>query len=344
MSLDHAADNATAAYALALKLGEVDRATAHPDGRRAETDTTHTVGLQLLCLVLAPTIERHIGIKLNLEMLLTFALVHDLVEAYAGDVNTVRPLSPEERAAKDQREADALERIAAELPDIANAIRWYEAQTHIEAQVVHYLDKACPKLTHMFNGGAALRRVGMDLAELREKQAAQGAKLRQAHPDLEWVGDLFDELAHRTEEAVGRSAAHVWVSRIVAGAFVLVCRRCGVVRQTSGNGPCRGQSRVTTRKRRGRASDEELLLAYDEEGLAPWELDLLFAQLPPGDAASFLRHHVETPDSEPLVVAHEWLEVMGRSQDRAVDSTVGEVRAAARRRVLGVLATSGDTQ
>lgn len=184
----------TRAYALALRLGEVQRATFHADGTTPETDTTHTVGLQLVCLQVAPAVDLALGVYLSRAKLLTYALVHDLVEAYAGDVNTLRPLDPVARAEKDRREREALERIRADLPAIAEHVDAYEARVDLEAQVVHYLDKACPRLTHALNGGVTIARAGLCADELLVLQDKQRAGLLQQHPRLEVLDRLLAEL------------------------------------------------------------------------------------------------------------------------------------------------------
>lgn len=180
-------------YHLALRLGEVERATRHEDGR-AETDTTHTVGLALVALMLAPQLG-----TVNLGRLLAFALVHDLVEAYAGDVCTAVELDAAARELKDAREAAALARIRQDVPDLATWIDEYEAGDSVEAEIVHYLDKMCPKAAHILSGGRALAELGLTLAQVRHSHETQGAKLRSRHPNLPEMSALFDRLAAMAE-------------------------------------------------------------------------------------------------------------------------------------------------
>ena len=173
---------------VALALGEVDRATRHPDGR-PETDTTHTVMLALIAADIAPSLGLDPG-----EAAL-FALVHDLVEAYAGDTNTARGLDPHAAAAKAQREALALTRLRDELaasPWVIELINRYEAQAEAVPRLVRYLDKVTPKLTHRRNGCAAVKAIGMTREEVLDKHAVQGAELRARYPEHRAVALLFD--------------------------------------------------------------------------------------------------------------------------------------------------------
>lgn len=168
-------DEITEIGRLVMRLGTVERATLHPDGQTPETDTTHTVMLALLAMLLAPHEVAHLDVaKVGL-----LALVHDLPEAYAGDVVTARALTPEERAAKDEREERAIERIERETPTIGALIREYERRDTPEAVFVHLLDKAMPKLAHALNGCAPLApgRLDMGLDELRMQHAQQRQRL-----------------------------------------------------------------------------------------------------------------------------------------------------------------------
>lgn len=187
--------------ALALRLGAVNRATLYPDGVTPESDTDHTVMLQLTAVSVA---VRHRELGLDAGMVALYALVHDLVEAYAGDVNT---FIPDANAAKDkaQREAAALVRIEAECaawPWVANLIRAYEAQQVPEARFVRYLDKAMPKLTHTLNHCAAIKRMGHTCDRLHEVHGAQVALLEAEYPEFApIVGAYLRDACNASEAA-----------------------------------------------------------------------------------------------------------------------------------------------
>lgn len=72
-----------------------------------------------------------------------YALAHDIVEIYAGDVNAYA--SKEEREAKKINEAKSLKRIAAETKDsfasLSVAIKDYETKGNDEAKFVWSVDK-----------------------------------------------------------------------------------------------------------------------------------------------------------------------------------------------------------
>lgn len=154
--------------ALTMRLGKVERATRHPDGVTRETDTTHSVMLALSVTRLA-----FMDGLPPAPAVLLFALLHDLVEAYAGDTMTLRSLSEDNQAAKDAAEAEALERIRHELPWAASVIARYEAQATPEARLVKLADKIMPKLTHAANGYVVLVENEMTVQELEDRLAGQ---------------------------------------------------------------------------------------------------------------------------------------------------------------------------
>ena len=187
---------------LTLALGEVNRATQHPDGR-AETDTTHTVMLSLIAADLAPDE----GVEVADAVL--FALVHDLAEAYAGDTNTARALNPEQAQAKAEREAAALARIRQDLtasPWIVAAIDAYERQEDPACRFVRYLDKIMPKLTHRRNGCAAVKAIGMTVQDVRENHVKQGIALRTQYPEFPTLDALFWDACTAAEIAYLKGA------------------------------------------------------------------------------------------------------------------------------------------
>jgi putative hydrolase of HD superfamily len=154
---------------ISLAFGRVERVTRHEDGTRPETDTDHTVMLGLVACELAPP-------HLDRAKVAAFALVHDLVEVYAGDAQTL-VISAEARVAKKAREEAAAVRLVAELGEgswLAGLLATYERQREPEARFVRLLDKVLPKLTHAFNGCVA----AMPLTDCEGFVAAHDRQLR----------------------------------------------------------------------------------------------------------------------------------------------------------------------
>ncbi len=138
---------------LTLQFAKVNRVTLHEDGKRFESDTDHTVMLAVSAVAIGSKLYKD---RLNLGMVAQFAIVHDLVEAYAMDTDSFG-LSDEGRKAKEEREHKAFLRIEEEFKDafpwLPEIIEKYEALDTIEARFVKTVDKIMPKLTHVLNNG-----------------------------------------------------------------------------------------------------------------------------------------------------------------------------------------------
>src|SRR3990167_9338648 len=117
---------------LIYAFGRIERATTHEDGVRHETDTDHTVMLGILACAFADVMEP----TLDLGTVAQYALVHDFVEVYAGDVKTI-VVNHEELNNKEDRERAALSRIKKEFGDIypwiSRTIEEYESLALPEA-------------------------------------------------------------------------------------------------------------------------------------------------------------------------------------------------------------------
>jgi len=187
-------DRAQRVADVALLFGETMRATQHPDGR-PESDTTHTVMLGMLVVELAPE-------GCDLGKLLAMVLVHDLPEYHPDvkDTCTAWGLSDSEKAEKAARERWGVEQLRElGLERIVALIEEYETQVSPEARWVRYVDKVCPKLTHLRNGGSALRAIGMTFADMISKHAEQGAELRAMYPEQDQARELFAAACRRCE-------------------------------------------------------------------------------------------------------------------------------------------------
>lgn len=185
---------------LVLDLGRVDRITYHQDGVTAESVTDHTVMLGLTACAVA---ERYFP-DLDLGFIAQYALIHDVVEVHAGDTPTLRMLSTDQAAAKQQREDAAHQQIhrdfAGTLPWLPDTISEYEQRASAEARFVRAVDKLLPKITHILNHAATMREQGVSAAEVTARYETQLTELRA------YAADFPALFALRTE-LVGRVAA-----------------------------------------------------------------------------------------------------------------------------------------
>ena len=181
---------------LALTFGRTDRASRYPDGVTLESDTDHTVMLALV----ASSLASRIG-GLDVGLVCQYAVVHDLVEAYAGDTCTLGGLSGAEVEAKQERETAAYLRIRGEfgtsLPWVPEMIEAYESQASDEARFVKALDKFLPKINHLLNDAIVIRENHISLTRLRDSLGRSRANLiapiGRTYPELIRLWDLLTD-------------------------------------------------------------------------------------------------------------------------------------------------------
>lgn len=184
---------------LALRFAKVNRVTMHEDGSRYESDTDHTVMLSLCACALASALYKD---RLDIGKVAQFAIVHDLVEAYSGDTNTIN-ISKEERLEKEEKEQAALDRIRNEFsqtyPWIHVTIEDYERRDTPEARFVKTLDKAVSKITNTLNKGAAVKKLGTTYEEIKMHFKVQldeySGKYGNEFPELiDILSELMDNM------------------------------------------------------------------------------------------------------------------------------------------------------
>jgi putative hydrolase of HD superfamily len=179
---------------LTLIFSRVERMTYHEDGRRAETDSDHTVMLSIVACSIASELRP----DLDVGMIAQYALLHDLVEVYAGDTPTIR-ITDEERVLKKQREAAALARIKLEFgnsfPWLIETMESYEALDTIEAKFVKAVDKLMPRITHLLNNGKLIKEIGMTRQEVINRFDEQKRQMSEYSADLPEVMELREVMS-----------------------------------------------------------------------------------------------------------------------------------------------------
>lgn len=179
---------------LCLSFGRVNRITCHQDGETLESDTTHTVMLGIVACQLAeefyPALDRGVIAQLS--------LIHDIHEATAGDTQTLR-ISAEEQQSKQEREWSHIRNLIHKFSScswLIAALTAYHSQVVPEARFLRAVDKNLPKLTHLLNDLAVLRRMGMTKEEFKERIIVrQSAELYDYAADFDKIIELHRILA-----------------------------------------------------------------------------------------------------------------------------------------------------
>lgn len=134
---------------LTHEFQQVRRAILVNHEQRQENDLEHTGQLALVALYVYDAAK----LPLNRERILEYALVHDLVEAYAGDTHFFDLKGRED---KKEREEKAHLRLRDEFPELERLhelIVAYEEKSDEESKFVYALDKLLPIINIYLDNG-----------------------------------------------------------------------------------------------------------------------------------------------------------------------------------------------
>lgn len=173
---------------LALPFYLIERDAVVPVGsRRFENDVEHSWSVALLACSLAPEVDK----SLNVGRVAQFAIVHDLVEVFAGDTSPWQKQNASE--SKEEREEKAQEYIAkhfARFPWIAGTIKEYESRASNEAKFVWAVDKVIILIMRHLDKGRYYIENGITKQRFDERLTGHRKKAH-AHPA---VGDYYEQL------------------------------------------------------------------------------------------------------------------------------------------------------
>jgi putative hydrolase of HD superfamily len=144
---------------LTNRLRQVERTINAVGLKRLENDSEHSFQLALLSWYL---IESE-NLSLNKELAIRYCLIHDLVEAYTGDVDphTSTRTDKESKKAKENFALKVIKESLQECPSIAELICRYEAKLDPESKFVYALDKMQPILNVLQDSGDYYHKYGI---------------------------------------------------------------------------------------------------------------------------------------------------------------------------------------
>lgn len=179
---------------LLLEFSQIDRVVhrKHHADMVLETDTEHSYNLAMTAWLLADSFP-----ELNRDLLIRFALVHDLVEIHAGDTYVFA--DPSHLATKHEREAKALEQLRkdwADFPDMIAHIEMHEKRDSPEAAFIYALDKIMPMMQIYINDGYTWQQENLTLQRLAE---AKKTKVAASPAVLEYYEELYKLLKKRPD-------------------------------------------------------------------------------------------------------------------------------------------------
>ncbi|MFA5131925.1 MAG: HD domain-containing protein [Candidatus Paceibacterota bacterium] len=164
-----------------------------------ENDVEHSYGLAILAWYIA----ENSSIVLDKNLVLKYALIHDLVEVYAGDTYLYSE-NQNDHDSKKEREESARLRILEEFPlfkDLHKTILDYEKREDEESRFVYVLDKIHPVIQMYLDNGRMWKEQKVTLAMLIEKKADKALLSTELLPYwdelLKLLTESEDKLFHK---------------------------------------------------------------------------------------------------------------------------------------------------
>ncbi len=169
-----------------LKFRNVKRKTYYAQDWMPENDAEHSWQLAFIGLYLIQTYN----LPYNIEKVMLYAIVHDIVEIYAWDVPFLKR-THEQELEKIENEKKAFERIVAELPEwpaLHSAIHDYEHRSDDEAKFIYVLDKLLPILNMTTDWGYRWKNEWHSLQDeidaKERKNTAQSPKMHELYEQI----------------------------------------------------------------------------------------------------------------------------------------------------------------
>lgn len=176
------------------KFRQVERVIRVNGGDRLENDVEHSYQLAMLSWYIISTNK----LDLDLDLVLKYSLIHDLVEVYAGDT-FIYTKDKEHRDSKEKRELDSLIKIEVEIPEfpIFDLIKTYEKKEDKESRFVYALDKIEPVLIIYTNQGRTWKEKDITIEMLVEHKKE---KVAQAPELIEFFDEIIKLLKKEESE------------------------------------------------------------------------------------------------------------------------------------------------
>ncbi len=172
---------------------QVRRVILVKNEERHENDLEHTCQLTLLAWFIID-IEH---LDLDRDLVMKYALAHDLVEVYAGDTYAFTT-NDKLLQNKNEREQAAAQRLQHEFPefvDLHSLITEYENKQNRESRFVYALDKLLPALNIYLDDGRTWNLEGVTLKMLIDNKTNKIAH----SPEIKRYFDEFVDILKRRE-------------------------------------------------------------------------------------------------------------------------------------------------
>lgn len=184
-----------------LKLAErlkFELRHSYTSSGRQESVAEHTWRMSLMAVLIEPYLEHPVDTARLLKMI----IIHDLVEAEAGDMSALDVLrDPSLRVAKQQREIQAIENLRRNLGDPLGSTIYalwfeFEEKSTYEAKVANAIDKLEVQLQHNDASIDTWEEIEYDMCFMMDQHVTFDATLKQ-------LKDLIEQEADHKMQAAG---------------------------------------------------------------------------------------------------------------------------------------------
>jgi len=167
------------------KFREVERVTYSSGGERCENDVEHSYQLTMLAWYIISSNN----LNLDIDLVLKYTLIHDLVEIYAGDtyVYTKNKKLLESKKRRENESLQKLKKEFPEFPELFSLINQYEQKKDVESRFVYALDKIEPILLLHTTGGKTWKdkKITIEmLVQNKKDKVAKSPELVKCFDDL----------------------------------------------------------------------------------------------------------------------------------------------------------------
>jgi len=160
-----------------------------------ENDTEHSYNLAMTGWYLSQWFP-----ELDKNKVISYALIHDLVEVHAGD--TYFYGSKEDLNSKVDREAQALKQLEkdwSDFEDLTKAIHNYEKKSEPESQFVYALDKIMPIMLIYIHDGYSWKKNGVTAKMLHDAKQQKISQIETSPRILPYFEQLYGLLLERPD-------------------------------------------------------------------------------------------------------------------------------------------------
>lgn len=175
-----------------IKFQQIKRSVFANGEDRHENDAEHSFQLALVAWYIIDT--KKLG--LDVDKVLKYALIHDLVETYAGDVDHYA--GKEIREQKKKNEKLAFQKIKNDFPDFHEMIDFineYENKANKEARFIYALDKMITPMNIYLDKGRSWfhSNVTLDMVKTKQEKITISKEIESIWNELVKVLETVEE-------------------------------------------------------------------------------------------------------------------------------------------------------